>query len=445
MRSVDEIFYASNFTVDEANEKGEMTAQNYNVFDFWCKNPLRRRYKYDTFDPSIGSTDEVFNSYHGLTYTKEYVASADALLADPFWKHIRMIWCNDDIPRFEYTKKLLAFYFRHPEYQPRIAIILQGDEGNIYQFVFGKYLNFAGAGKSIAVKLFMKLFEPYNVFSDKKRAFKSNFNASTIKEKLIVFMDEIEITSKEELLDLKRYCTEEIVMGEQKYEGAGNLRNFSRWFLSGNDEQIVKLTRSSRRFFVLDMNPKWTIVLRGNDNSAKEERRKYMSAIANVPLESLANSLYEVDLNGFSPDNIVETPIMKKLRNAGIPQGAQFLIWCVENNNIGFEEFWKAKDTSYEELEENQRYTLFGHPQGIQKTYVYLAFRDWASRSLGLTGKQITTENKFWEEIKKYNIYKESKRFGLTFTFFFDKELVMKALKEHVDSSLFSDISGNDS
>ncbi len=50
--------------------------------------------------------------------------------------------------------------------------------------------------------------------------------------------------------------------------------------------------------------------------------------------------------------------------------------------------------------------------------------------------KQITPENKFWEEIKKCNIYKESKRFGIAYTFFFEKEVVMKALKEHVGNEV---------
>jgi len=360
-------------TITKDGKQKKVTEQ---ILDLWLKHPYRRRYKKIDFMPGLSrKNSEIFNLYRGSPYPKGSPEVINANIEDAFpWLDcVRDVWCSGNEHLFQYTSKLLAYFFQFPQIQPGICICLQGSQGS---------------GKSSVVHVFSDLFAPHFKIADKTRAF-GRFNYSVMKDALLVFLDETALTSKEQIDQFKSYITEPTVPVEDKGKSSITVRNYSRWIVASNREDIIKLELNNRRFFVLRTAD--TFAGRPGDPKVQE----YFYKVRNVPRAALAKYLYNVDLSDFKKDNIPITDVAEELKFKNFSPLYKFWIYAAKENEIGYDTYWNDKSDVFSE----NKFNRFDHTLYMKKDMVHGAFKDWTEKNCAKASD--LGKEEFWKQTYK--------------------------------------------
>lgn len=236
------------------------------------------------------------------------------------------------------------------------------------------------------ILLFLKLFGKYGKTLDKSAAFEKNFNA-ILGQMICGYLDEVDIDTDHQLMSMKN-----IITGETK--GIRAMRqdrviepNYSRLFLTSNNEHKQNLmTADNRRFFALE-----TARTMLDDVHGKKSIRKWGKQFSSIKLEYLAAKLWQVDLNGFEPSNFPDTPLMKRWQQKSLDGAQRFWMACIEIGQIGHDDFWMEFDNSHKP---ESRLNMFGvavNKKGIYESYLY-----WTK---SFDGKPLS-DNTFWAKTK---------------------------------------------
>lgn len=200
--------------------------------------------------------------------------------------HIHNVLCGGDSDASTYFIQWLAHLFQKPAYKPSVAILMKSVEGT---------------GKGTLYKLLKKMLGANAYQVNGHYQLTGRFN-SVIAGKLLIFGDEVDLTSKPVFDKAKGIISEPTISLELKGLDAEPIPNFSRFIFAGNHGQILKAGTRERRFLVLE------------PSSDKVDDRNYFKTLNDLIdghgaayfLEHLLN----IDISSFNP---YKAPVTKGL------------------------------------------------------------------------------------------------------------------------------------
>lgn len=279
-----------------------------------------------------------------------------------FLDHVRLIWCRGDQACYEYTLNLFAWYLQRPELMTKVALVIRSDG--------------EGAGKGLILSILGELMGMYDEETGAMGPFREIRDADTVFGRFNSMLEGAQVIWFDEALwagDKKAYgkLLNMITEGHQTIEIKGYspyvCESYQNLILAGNSDWIAPASASSRRFFVLDADNKYSGV-------QTAEIRAYFNEIANTDRQALANFLYRRDLSHFNPQIIPQTKALFDQK-----------IMSMSSTNQWVMELLKDK----EDWEE--------YAEGIQKEAVYERYTQWCER-----GRVYKTDsaNTFWKGLK---------------------------------------------
>ena len=135
----------------------------------------------------------------------------------------------------EYLLDWIAHIFQKPHLKTNTMIILKGGEG---------------IGKGILMKILNSMIGDNYYYStpDPQRDLFGNFN-SIGKARLLINFDEGEKTQTDKFYEqLKNNITEECITAREKYQKDIKLKNYARYFMTTNNDNVIKISDTNRRF-----------------------------------------------------------------------------------------------------------------------------------------------------------------------------------------------------
>jgi hypothetical protein len=206
--------------------------------DIWLRSHDRNEFDQIVFDPGLqpGYYNRVVNTYRG------FAVKPTAGRLDPFLLHLKQNVCHDNDDWLDYFIQWMAHIVHYPEEKTSVAICLQGEEG---------------VGKSIIAEYFGRIFGPYYKRIDSGSRITGHFN-SQFRECLLCNADEaVCVYERKSLGVLKSLIADKEFTYERKgYDPVIGL-NYTNFFIISNDERIVNVSDSDRRYFILKVKPTW--------------------------------------------------------------------------------------------------------------------------------------------------------------------------------------------
>ncbi len=204
----------------------------------WLAHEGRRTYENGlALFPNEIAASGYFNTWNGFAIEPK---KGDCEL---FLEHIRTALCSEDAELYEWLLDWIADMFQDPGNPKGCAVVMRGPEG---------------AGKGALANTLGKLFGPHYRHLIDDRHLTSNFNAHMI-DCICVFADEITWGgNKKSSGKLKGLITEEVLLGERKGIDVIPYKNMTHLMIASNGEWVIPAGTNSRRWFVLDVNNKYT-------------------------------------------------------------------------------------------------------------------------------------------------------------------------------------------
>jgi hypothetical protein len=297
------------------NKKGE--PQYKPLVQAWLASPLRRRYRKVVFAPPPMVADEQdYNLWRGYAVTPQSNVKVTPLL-----KHFREVICNDDPEHYEYLMKLLALKVQRPGERTGIAVVMRSLEGT---------------GKNLFVDTIGALFHPHHyAMITKWSQVTGRFNSS-LKGKLILFLNELGASTAAELGSLKSLITDERVNIEPKGVDATLVDNFAHVFFATNEDWAIPLGHEeSRRYLCLRVSDRYAY-----GRCAAPERKAYFDRLfaARYDPEALGGLLYhlmQIDVSDFDRFDKPETNEDREQRLRSLQGPMQWLFDVLETGRFG--------------------------------------------------------------------------------------------------------------
>jgi putative DNA primase/helicase len=200
--------------------------------------------------------------------------------------HIHEILCGGDSLASNYFLHWLAHIFQKPEEKPSVAILMKSAEGT---------------GKGTLYRLLKKMLAANANQVNGHQQLTGRFN-SVIAGKLLIFGDEVDLTSKAVFDKAKGIISEPTISLELKGIDAEPIPNFARFIFAGNHGQILRAGTRERRFLVIE------------PSSKKVDDKKYFSEL-NTLIDGNGASyflehLIHIDISSFNP---YKAPVTKGL------------------------------------------------------------------------------------------------------------------------------------
>ena len=223
---------------------------------------------------------KLFNTFQG--FGCQPVAGNVLLILN----HIHEILCGSDSVASNYFLHWLAHIFQKPEEKPSVAILMKSAEGT---------------GKGTLYKLLKKILGSNANQVNGHYQLTGRFN-SVIAGKLLIFGDEVDLTSKAVFDKAKGIISEPTISLELKGIDAEPIPNFARFIFAGNHGQILRAGTRERRFLVIE------------PSSKKVDDKKYFSEL-NALIDGDGASyflehLMQIDISSFNP---YKAPVTKGL------------------------------------------------------------------------------------------------------------------------------------
>lgn len=172
----------------------------------------------------------VYNLYTGL--------SVNPIAGDvtPYLEHIEKVICAGDAKAYEYLIGWLAHIFQKPEEKPSIAIVMKSIEGT---------------GKGSMTRPLLEILGMYAIQVNGSGQIAGRFN-STIANKLLVFVDEADLTNERTAEKLKAIISEDTVNLERKGKDPEIMPNYARFIFASNRDRVINAGLRERRYLVLE-------------------------------------------------------------------------------------------------------------------------------------------------------------------------------------------------
>ena len=150
--------------------------------------------------------------------------------------HVTDVLCGGDATTSSYVLDYLAHIFQKPNIKPTVAILLKSVEGT---------------GKGTLFKLLKKMLGVNAIQQNGHYQITGRFN-SVIAEKLLVFGDEVDFTSRAIFDRLKGIISESEISLEYKGLEPISIRNYARFIFAANHDWTITAGERERRFLILE-------------------------------------------------------------------------------------------------------------------------------------------------------------------------------------------------
>lgn len=312
-----QLFY-ENRKVRTTNHRGDKIVMP--AGQFWIRHNGRKTYEQVVFDPSESCDSErVYNLWKGWPI-KPVEGCCDKYLA-----HMLNVICGGDLEYCTWLNDWMADIIQNPCDRKGTVVVLKGGQG---------------AGKSLFVDIFGKLFGSYYIYVTQGQQITGKFNSALANALLVHGAEFMWAGDKQAQNALKGLVTDKYIMVEHKHKDPIMLRNHMRLFISSNEIFVVPAEMDDRRFFVLDV------------STEKSGDKDYFKAI----LDEMKNGGYEALMEHFMnwtitsdlrhPPDTAAKILQKHL--AAKPEEEWFYQCLLEGKFSQHEEEWVQEQVSYQ-------------------------------------------------------------------------------------------------
>ncbi len=239
----------------------------------WFKWPEKRFYSdgIGYYPDKTKAPHKLFNTFQG--FGCQPVAGNVSLILN----HIHDVLCGGDAIAATYFIEWLAHLFQKPATKPSVAILMKSAEGT---------------GKGTLYKLLKRMLGANASQVNGHYQLTGRFN-SVIAGKLLIFGDEVDLTSKAVFDKVKGIISEPTISLELKGIDAEPIPNFARFIFAGNHDQILRAGTRERRFLVLE------------PSSQKVDDKKYFKVLNDLidgdGAAYFLKYLLNLDISSFNP------------------------------------------------------------------------------------------------------------------------------------------------
>lgn len=259
------------------------------IFDYWRRSMSRKMIDEKIFHPGKlkGFTEtavsSIFNTWSGMAFDKS--VNSRWILTHPLASetigrlkyHLFSVICRKDREIFSYVKRWLAFCVQNPDKQTEVVLVISGEQG---------------AGKSVFFKNYLKLFGNHGVFLAKQRDLFARFSSVMLDDKVMVQVDEIDMSDAKKSEELKCFIGAPMRRKEGKYMTPGHGRNWINFIFTTNKRFCLPLeTGYNRRFMHVHASDDHV-----NDKSYGKEFDEMMNQNSRLGLRVLYHWLSNVNL-----------------------------------------------------------------------------------------------------------------------------------------------------
>lgn len=246
--------------------------------EVWMKSTKKSRYRNVVFKPDADFED--LNLWSGIPCSP---IEGDCSLA----LELILVLCGGNSLKAQYLLKWLAHMVQRPgEKCVTVPVLISEDEGA------GKGLFTDGLLQAILTRSFY-------IRIDKPGIIKERFNAEQSR-KFLTVLDEASWKGDFELANVMKSLTGSSTMTvEEKFGGRYTIENYSRYMVTSNNVEAVKIGLSNRRYLVLEARMDW---------KGTSKFKQFADALRNGGLHRAFYSyLMNLPLNGFDPFEFPES------------------------------------------------------------------------------------------------------------------------------------------
>ena len=287
----------------------------FSLNDDYLTYNKRIKYQNINFYPSM-EIQPFYNVFKGF----HYLPSGNKNISiEPVLNHIKMIWCKNNDTYYQYVIRWLAQCVQTPWKRTEVALVLRSKEG---------------AGKGIILSHFIgSILGLYDKETCQQGAFRPIKHqndlfgqfTNSLEGCCLLFLDELTWGGDKKAAGiLKALITEETVKIEHKGVGSYHVQSFANVAIASNEDWVIPAGDNTRRFFVLECDNKFTGV-------RTKESKEYMDAILKVPIQDVADFLYQFDLTGFDSKEFPLTEALNDQKELTMESSIQWVKEELEN------------------------------------------------------------------------------------------------------------------
>jgi hypothetical protein len=308
------------------------------LLDVWLSHHNRREYHNVVFDPrpaaivaaAAASGSKDYNVFKNLAITKDHAfecfrqqaeskAAAVAATAAaqeqarPLLDHIRHIWCRGDQAAYDYVLDWMALLVQQPDVPPRVAIVIQGEQG---------------AGKGVVIQKLAEIVgQQYFKHAKTSGDVTQRFTAD-LEYKLLLFVDEADLSRQSQAMQrVKTLITEATHRIEAKFKSLREAANFLHLIFASNQEHPLDVSRAERRLCILKADSK-------HCGRETPESKSYHDRVRHVPAIALAHVLYQRDITQFQPRQFPVTEALREQKQLSMSSSASWWQRCLGHGSV---------------------------------------------------------------------------------------------------------------
>lgn len=227
-------FKPSAFGVLMANRS---TDDEKNLGREWLKSKDRKEYRNIVFTPNANPAD--LNTWTPIPCVNTYDPAAGNEHVDRILEFLLESVCLGERDRWNYLLDWTAQLVQHPEIKSTVSPVIIGDQGT------GKGMFTDGLLGGILGRYYVRL--------DKPGVITERFNVEQSR-KFLTVLDEACWRGNHDINNvLKSLTGNDTMTVEEKFGGRYTIENFSRYMVTSNSVEAVKIERSNRRYIVYEM------------------------------------------------------------------------------------------------------------------------------------------------------------------------------------------------
>lgn len=300
------LFYANKkIKIKSINAKGKTKEKIENAFDSWFMT-TDKRFERLVFNPSNQIDINEYNLWTGFKYEGTPTGSCEIYL-----DHIKKNICNNEMIIYNFVLDWMAQAIQEPEKRPGIAIALRGEQG---------------VGKGVFANTFGNLFGKHYLYVNDVYSLTNHFNGH-LANKLLVFADEaIWGGDKRAESTLKSLISEPQEIIEYKGKDAVRMNNYKRIIFATNNDWVVPVDRSDRRYVVLDV-----------ANNNMKDREYFGGMIEEMKEGGYEKLMYFLQNRDISKRDWSKSPVTEaKVDNIvfGFNAVGKWIYCCLEKGNV---------------------------------------------------------------------------------------------------------------
>ena len=292
-----------------------------NPFKLWCDNINQHRVDKIVFDPQeTERSKSCFNLWKGYKIPSESCQDADIDDCNLILKHIKTIWCPDDVRQYNYILDWFASKLQQPWKKLCSVPVFQSKEG---------------AGKNIILDIFYKIMgNEYFMGISNPLHILGSFNGM-VEGKLLVDLNEVSFGGNiQQNNQLKSLITEDQTIVNKKNKESYNITNLCDYIITTNCEWAISVGSDNRRYNCFEMS-NW---LAGNNDDCPEKteytKKLLEQTTSEKSIKAFAKFLYERDISGFNPRLFKRTSALKYQVEQGWNPIIKWIHSSLENNSM---------------------------------------------------------------------------------------------------------------